>query len=161
MANFFDQFDGATAQASPPPVPPMMPSTTAGYRPTDIPLATPDEIITNAQRGGGYVPTPDEARAMSADIAARQPAAAPSSRGTQNGSRGGNFFDQFDAPSAQGSGPGDTWGGMAANYGAHGMQGLTSLAGAPVDITTWLRRQQATAFGMYTPQEAIAHGADP
>ena len=161
MANFFDQFDSAAQGSSPPPpVPALIPRTAAGYRPTNIPLASPEEIIANAQRGGGYVPSMDEATAMSADIAARQPA--PSSGGTQSGRAvGGNFFDQFDPPSARGSGPGDTWGGMAANYGAGGMQGLSGLVGAPVDAATWLRRQAATAFGTWTPQEAIAHGADP
>jgi ddrB-like ParB superfamily domain len=57
--------------------------------------------------------------------------------------------------------PDSTWGGMAANFGAGGMQALTGLAGAPVDMMTWLRRQQATAFGTWKPEEAIARGADP
>src|ERR1700676_4689292 len=57
--------------------------------------------------------------------------------------------------------PDSTWGGMAANFGAGGMQALTGLAGAPIDATTWLRRQAATAFGTWTPQEVIARGEDP
>ncbi|HXP73679.1 MAG TPA: hypothetical protein VN823_05985 [Stellaceae bacterium] len=139
------------------------PLTASGYRPTTLPPANPEDIIANAQRGGGYVPTPEEAKAMSADIAARQPAPAPSS--TQPADDLQSKLDilksasegKLPAPEAA-SAPSA---GMAANLGAGGMEAVTGILGAPVDLTTWARRQQATAFGMYTPEEAIARGADP
>ncbi len=58
---------------------PPQPQTPSGWAPTSIPPATPEEILANAQRGGGYMPSPEEAKAMSADISARQPTTKPQS----------------------------------------------------------------------------------
>jgi hypothetical protein len=134
MANIYDQFDPGGASASQPAAAPPAPVPGPAFVGPGAPKWVPDMNNPPAYE------TPREPSTT-----------APS---------GGNIYDQFDVPSAR-AGKGDTVSGIARNVAAAPYEALTSLAGAPVDAITWLRRQQATAFGTWTPEEAIKYGADP
>src|SRR5579883_1094526 len=150
--------------------PPPDARTALGYRATSVAPASPDEIIANAKQLGGYVPSMDEAKAMSADLAARQPAP-PSLPPPQFPEHGGApvpveaaepvdpFAQKLAILQAGSRGklppapatPKDA--GVVANLAAGATEALTGIAGAPVDATAWLLRNRMTGFGTVDPDK--------